>query len=63
MEALPVDKELSSQPTGIAVAPNGIVWFVTFGSNQLGRLDPTTESIDLYMYPRQVLNWKTLPLD
>jgi len=45
-------QETFSQPTGIAVAPNGLVWFVTFGSNQLGRLDPTTESIDLYIYPR-----------
>ncbi len=46
----------SSQPTGIAVAPNGIVWFVTAGSNQLGRLDPATESIELFFYPQAGAN-------
>ena len=46
----------TSQPTGIAVAPNGIVWFVIAGANQLGRSDPITESIELFFYPQAGAN-------
>jgi streptogramin lyase len=43
---------IPGQPTGIDVAPNGTVWFVTSGSNQLGRIDPDTECLELFDYTR-----------
>jgi virginiamycin B lyase len=39
-------------PTGIDVAPNGIVWFAQSGSNSLGRLDPTDSALSHIAYPQ-----------
>ncbi len=36
------------QPTDIAVAPDGIVWFTSQANDLIGRLDPTTEDIAVF---------------
>jgi virginiamycin B lyase len=42
----------SSEPTGIAVARDGTVWFASRKSNQIGRFDPATKEFVEYRYDR-----------
>jgi virginiamycin B lyase len=39
-----------SKPTGIAVAPDGMVWFAQENGNKLSRLDPASGFIEEYAY-------------
>jgi virginiamycin B lyase len=40
-----------SAPTGIDVAPNGLVWFAQSGSNSLGRINPVDNTLFHIPYP------------
>ncbi len=40
----------NSKPSGIAVAPDGIVWFVEENAKKLGRFDPAGETFDEYSF-------------
>ncbi len=40
----------SSEPTGIAIARDGTVWFAGRKSNHIGRFDPSTEEFTEYQY-------------
>jgi streptogramin lyase len=38
-------------PYSVIVDPHGMVWFTESGTNQFGRLDPTTGSVQLFAVP------------
>ena len=40
----------NSQPAGIAVAPDGMVWFVEENAKKLGRFDPAAETFSEYSF-------------
>ena len=42
----------NSAPTGITIAPDGLVWFVQRTGNKVAKLDPATGQITEYSYPR-----------
>ena len=37
-----------SQPTGIALGPDGTLWFTNKGNNSIGRIDPSTRTVTNY---------------
>ena len=42
-----------ARPYGIAIAPNGIVWVVLFGSNKLASIDPKSLVLTEHALPRE----------
>ena len=38
-------------PDGVTIDPQGMVWFTESGTNQFGRLDPTTGTFHLFAVP------------
>ena len=46
-----------SAPTGIALAPNGIVWAALRDANKLASLNPTTNNIEEIVYPTAGANF------
>ena len=44
---------LDARPYGIAVNPQGIVFFTEFGTNKIGRIDPISLAITSYLLPKE----------
>ena len=43
-----------SAPDGVAVGPNGSIWFTEFGADKIGTIDPTTHAISEFTIPTRM---------